>query len=117
VGYSENGKVCRLSDPHNPSQIIVARDVEFLEEEITNKKESEEKFQLKDILLMSLNFYLNSQDETKIPQEQNPEEEQKQVENEVPVEPDGVEQLQGNSEERRHPLRNRKQKEFPDSHA
>lgn len=47
---------------------------------------------------------------TLIPQEQNPEE-QTQVENEgndVPLEPNGLEQLTGNFEERRYPLRNRK---------
>ncbi|PNF28857.1 hypothetical protein B7P43_G04431, partial [Cryptotermes secundus] len=115
MGYSEESKAYRLSDPRNPSQIIVARDVEFLEEEITNKKESEKGFQLKDILPMSLNFYLDSHNEAMIPHEQNHEEEQVQNEgNEVPLEPDGLQQLQGNLEERRYPLRNRKQKEFPD---
>ncbi|XP_023707074.1 probable serine/threonine-protein kinase fhkA [Cryptotermes secundus] len=80
--------------------------VEFLEEEIINKKE---------ILPELSSFYLNPQDETMIPQEQNPEEEKTQVEtegNEVPLEPNGLEQLPGNLEERRYPLRNRKQKEF-----
>jgi hypothetical protein len=107
VGYSEESKAYRLSDPLNPSQIIRARDVEFLEEEIINKKESEERFQLKEILPELSSFYLDPQGETLIPQEQNPEEEQTQVENdgnEVPLEPDGLEQLPGNLENRRYPL-------------
>jgi hypothetical protein len=109
VGYSEESKAYRLSDPLNPSQIIRARDVEFLQEEIINKKQSEKRFQLKEILPELSSFYLD-------PQEQNPEEQQTEVkmeENEVPLEPDALEQLPGNLENRRYPLRNRKQREFP----
>jgi hypothetical protein len=47
VGYSEESKAYRLSDPLNPSQIVRARDVDFLEEKIINKKEVRKDFSLK----------------------------------------------------------------------
>ena len=50
-------------NPRNLSQIIVARDVVFLEEEIIIKKESEKGFQLKEILPELSRFYLDPQDE------------------------------------------------------
>jgi hypothetical protein len=64
VGYSEESKAYRLSYPLNPSQIIRARDVEFLEEEIINKKESEKRFQLKEILPKLSTTIVDPQDET-----------------------------------------------------
>ena len=125
VGYSEESKAYRLIDPENPTKIIRARDVIFLENEIVSHVEkcsTESAIKLSE-LLQDCSRYTNDQevDDVNIANEGNASlsencNEETEVEQEICHQPPEVEEEvchQQNEEDRRYPLRDRKPKQFP----